>query len=129
VEQGLRPLIQTRRVTYTFALPLQLQLRIDHLATGQRTVILFGLHPLAEADTRFTTCILRNDMPGYPESAQQQLSALLAFEQRVVTEDLRLQESFDVPGLPLLPSLELPIRADACGLELRRQLGDLCAGA
>jgi phenylpropionate dioxygenase-like ring-hydroxylating dioxygenase large terminal subunit len=129
VARGIRPIEQVRRVSYTFALPMQLHLRIDHLQTGQRTVILFGLTPRDDGDTRFTTCLLRNDITGEPGDAVARMPELLAFEQRVVLEDLRLQERFEVPGLPLATELELPIRADACGLELRRQLRALVDGA
>ena len=129
VARGARPVEQVRRVAYTFALPMQLQLRIDHLQTGQRTVLLFGFTPAAERDTTFTTHVLRNDLPEDPGGAARRMPELLAFEQRVVEEDLGLQGRFDVPGLPLAAGLELPVRADACGLELRRQLRALCTGS
>jgi vanillate O-demethylase monooxygenase subunit len=129
VLRGERPVEQVRRVSYSFALPMQLQLRIDHLQTGQRTVILFGLTPQAEGRTVFTTRLLRNDLADEPGDAVRRMPELLAFEQRVVDEDLGLQGRFDVPGLPLLPGLEVPIRADACGLELRRQLRELCTSS
>jgi vanillate O-demethylase monooxygenase subunit len=129
VLRGDRPVEQVRRVTYTFALPMQLQLRIDHLQTGQRTVILFGFTPQDEGATLFTTHLLRNDLPEDPGDAARRMPELLAFEQQVVEEDLGLQARFDVPGLPLLTGLELPVRADACGLELRRQLREMCAAA
>jgi phenylpropionate dioxygenase-like ring-hydroxylating dioxygenase large terminal subunit len=127
VASGERPLDQVRRVAYTFALPMQLQLRIDHLQTGQRTVLLFGTQPRAEGATRLYLRVLRNDIPGHPGIAAASLAETVAFETRVVLEDLALQEKFDVPGLPLTPALEMPVRADRTGLELRRLLRELCA--
>lgn len=127
VTTGQRSVEQVRRVSYRFALPLQLQLRIDHLQTGQRTVILFATTPRAEGCTALQMRILRNDVPGHEGYAEQTLPETLAFEDRVVEEDLALQERFDLPGLPLEPGLEVPVRTDRCGLELRRALRALCA--
>ena len=127
VATGERPVEQVRRVSYRFALPLQLQLRIDHLQTGQRTVILFGTCPRDEDSTQLWVRILRNDIPGHPGLAAATMPEVLEFENRVVAEDLALQEKFDIAGLPLDTALELPVRADQCGLELRKLLRQLCA--
>ncbi len=127
VAAGARPLEQRRRVSYRFALPMQLQLRIEHLQTGQHTVILFGLQPARIGRTRFFTQILRDDLPGYPEAtAEKTLPVTMAFEERVVTEDIALQNAFTIPGLPLDLRLEMAVRADRSGLELRRMLADMC---
>ena len=126
VADGTRPAEQQRRVSYRFALPMQLQLRIEHLQTGQHTVILFGLQPARLDRTVFFTRVLRDDLPGYPQaSAARTMAQTLQFEARVVAEDVRLQNSFTIPGLPLDQKLEMPVRADRSGIELRRQLAAL----
>lgn len=128
VGDGTRVAEQRRTVSYRFALPMQLQLRISHDETGQHTVILFGLQPARGDRTVFYTRILRDDLPGYPEAtAERTLVQTLAFESRVVAEDVVLQNAFTIPGLPLSPKLEMPVRADRSGLELRRQLASLFA--
>jgi vanillate O-demethylase monooxygenase subunit len=127
VATGERPLEQVRRLSYRFALPMQLQLRIDHLQTGQRTVLLFGTLPEREGATRLWLRVLRNDIPGHPGSAEATLPETVAFETRVVREDLALQERFDVPGLPLEPHLEVAVPADRTNLELRRLLRAFCS--
>jgi hypothetical protein len=53
----------------------------------------------------------------------------VAFEVRVVEEDLALQNSFDVRALPLDPTAEVHTRADRSTLELRRMLADLVKAA
>lgn len=124
---GQRPVDQQRCVGYRYALPMQLQLRIEHLQTGQHTVILFGLQPCRIGRTRFFVQILRDDLPGWPEAtAEKTLPATLEFEGRVVAEDMVLQDTFTIPGLPLDRGLEMPIRADRSGLKMRAMLADLC---
>ena len=46
----------------------------------------------------------------------------MAFEVAVLGEDLVLQRAMTVPGLPLLMRDELHVRADRCGVALRRAL-------
>lgn len=129
VAAGERPVEQQRRVSYRFALPMQLQLRIEHLETGQHTVILFGLQPARIGHTRFFTQILRDDLPGWPSAtAALTLPTTLAFEERVVAEDIVLQNAFTIPGLPLDLRMEMAVRADRSGLELRRMLAAMCGG-
>jgi phenylpropionate dioxygenase-like ring-hydroxylating dioxygenase large terminal subunit len=129
VVAGVRPVEQRRRVSYRFALPMQLQLRIEHLETGQHTVIFFGLQPARIGHTRFFTQILRDDLPGWPAAtAALTLPATLAFEERVVAEDIVLQNAFTIPGLPLDLRMEMAVRADRSGLELRRMLAAMCGG-
>jgi hypothetical protein len=55
----------------------------------------------------------------------EELADRVAFEYRVVAEDLALQERFDQLSLPLDLTAECHVRADRPALEYRRVLGQL----
>jgi vanillate O-demethylase monooxygenase subunit len=125
VAAGLRPLIQTRRLTYRVDAPFHLQLRIDFVETGGTNVIGFFLQPETDDSCRIYTTLWRNDLGGDPDA----MEAAVKFEVEILDEDLRVQEAYDVLGLPLDPTMEVHTRADRSTLELRRLLGDLVAAA
>ncbi len=121
VEQGLRPLVQSRRLTYRLDAPFHLQLRIDFVEAGGTNVIGFFLQPESEESCRIYTALWRNDLDGDANS----MAAAIKFELEVLEEDLAVQEAYEELGLPLDPRAEVHTRADRSTLELRRVLGDL----
>jgi phenylpropionate dioxygenase-like ring-hydroxylating dioxygenase large terminal subunit len=123
--QGIRPLIQSRRLTYRLDAPFHLQLRIDFVEAGGTNVIGFFLQPESDEACRIYTTLWRNDLGGDEEA----MAAAVKFEVEVLAEDLRIQEAYDDLVLPLDPTAELHTRADRSTLELRRLLGDLVAKA
>jgi vanillate O-demethylase monooxygenase subunit len=121
VAQGLRPLIQTRRLTYRLDAPLHLQLRIDFLDAGGTNVIGFFLQPETNESCRVYTTLWRNDLGGDADA----MAAAVSFEVEILEEDLRIQDAFDELVLPLDTTMEVHTRADRSTLELRRLLADL----
>jgi vanillate O-demethylase monooxygenase subunit len=123
VAEGIRPLVQSRRLTYRLDAPFHLQLRIDFVEAGGTNVIGFFLQPETDDRCRIYTTLWRNDLGGDPEA----MAAAIKFEVEVLDEDLRIQEAFDELVLPLDPTLEIHTRSDRSTLELRRLLADIVA--
>jgi phenylpropionate dioxygenase-like ring-hydroxylating dioxygenase large terminal subunit len=124
VATGERPLRQRRRATYVYRAPFQLRLRLDLLDTGAATTILFLLQPEDADSTRVYSCLLLSDGPGMPLPAPAAVAEQVAFEERVLAEDLALQAGMRSTGLPLVLRDELHVRADRLGVALRRALTD-----
>jgi phenylpropionate dioxygenase-like ring-hydroxylating dioxygenase large terminal subunit len=125
VSAGLRPLMQTRRLTYRLDAPFQLTLRIDFLESGGANVIGFFLQPETVEHCRIFTMLWRDDLDGDPT----RMAEAVEYEMAAVVEDLRIQEAFDRLVLPLDPLVEVHTRADRTTLELRRVLSDLVTAA
>jgi phenylpropionate dioxygenase-like ring-hydroxylating dioxygenase large terminal subunit len=127
VATGERPLRQRRRATYVYRAPFQLRLRLEFLESGAVTTILFVLQPEDADSTRIYTCLLLTAGPGRPLPSPETVAEEVAFEQRVLAEDLDLQAEMLSTGLPLVMRDELHVRADRLGVALRRALGDFAA--
>jgi phenylpropionate dioxygenase-like ring-hydroxylating dioxygenase large terminal subunit len=125
VAEGIRPLVQLRRLTYRLDAPFHLQLRIDFVEAGGTNVIGFFLQPETDDQCRIYTTLWRNDLGGDAGA----MADAIKFEVEVLEEDLRVQEAFDDLVLPLDPTLEIHTRADRSTLELRRLLADVVAAA
>jgi vanillate O-demethylase monooxygenase subunit len=125
VALGMRPLVQSRRLTYRLDAPFHLQLRIDFVEAGGTNVIGFFLQPETDESCRIYTTLWRNDLGGDPEA----MAAAVKFEIAVLEEDLRIQERYDDLVLPLDQTLEIHTRSDRSTLELRRLLADLVTAA
>jgi vanillate O-demethylase monooxygenase subunit len=121
VAAGLRPLVQTRRLTYRLDAPFHLRLRIDFLEAGGANVIGFFVQPETDDRCRIYSTLWRNDLGGDAD----RLAEAVAFEAAVIEEDLAVQSAVDGLGLPLDPTMELHTRADRTTLELRRVLAEL----
>jgi phenylpropionate dioxygenase-like ring-hydroxylating dioxygenase large terminal subunit len=121
VASGLRPLIQTRRLTYQLCAPFHLRLRIDFLDAGGSNVIGFFIQPETAETCRLYTTLWRDDLEG----DRQRMEEALEFEVAVLREDLGVQEAYHELVLPLDPRDEVHTRADRTTLELRRVLADL----
>jgi vanillate O-demethylase monooxygenase subunit len=125
VAAGIRPLVQTRRMTYWYHAPFFLVLRLEYLEAGAVNVLGFFIQPQTDASCRLYTTVWCNDLGGDPVRRE----ALIAFEQKILDEDLALQTQFDELSLPLELSAEIHTRADKNTVELRRVLADLVAMA
>lgn len=123
VSQGIRPLLQRRRLTYRYTAPFHLELAIEFLDAGGTNVIGFFLTPVDDDTVRIYSSIWRNDLGG----SRERMREAIDFEVAVVEEDLRLQSRFDVLELPLDLTEEVHTRADKTTLELRRILADFVA--
>jgi phenylpropionate dioxygenase-like ring-hydroxylating dioxygenase large terminal subunit len=121
VASGLRPLVQTRRLTYRLTAPFHLVLRIDFIDAGGTNLIGFFIQPETEDSCRLFTTLWRDDLDG----DAQRMAEAVAFEVAILREDLVVQESFDDLVLPLDLTAELHTRADRTTVELRRVLRDL----
>ena len=91
VAPGGRPLRQRRRATYVYRAPFQLRLRLEFLDSRAVTTILFLLQPEDADSTRIYTCLLLSAGPGQPLASPATVAAEVAFEHRVLAEDLDLQ--------------------------------------
>ena len=125
VASGQRELVQTRRLTYTYRAPFSIRLRIDYLEAGGSNVIDFFVQPEDEGHCRLHTSVVRNDLDG----DRHRLAEAVSFEQKVLDEDLRIQERFRDLSLPLDLTAEVHVRADRMTVELRRILAGFVAAA
>ncbi len=123
VSEGLRPLIQRRRLTYRYTAPFHLELAIEFLDAGGTNVIGFFLVPVDDETVRIYSSLWRDDLGGSP----QRMREAIDFEIAVVEEDLRLQSRFEILELPLDITAEVHTRADKTTVELRRILADFVA--
>ncbi len=121
VAAGLRPLVQTRRLTYRLVAPFHLTLRIDFVESGGSNVIGFFIQPETEESCRLFTTLWRDDLDG----DEDRMREAVEFELAVLREDLRVQEAYHELVLPLEPKDEVHTRADRSTLELRRVLAEL----
>jgi vanillate O-demethylase monooxygenase subunit len=121
VAEGLRPLLQQRRLTYRYTAPFHLALRIDFLDAGGTNSIGFFLCPEDAETTRIYSSLWRDDLDG----DEARMAEAIAFEIAVVEEDLRLQSAYDLLSIPLDPTEEVHVRSDKTTLELRRILAEL----
>jgi len=125
VAEGLRPLVQHRRLTYRLDAPFHLSLRIEFIEAGGTNVIGFFLQPESAERCRIFTTLWRDDLSGDPS----RMAEAVDYEVAVLREDLVIQQAFDELVLPLTPAAEVHTRADRTTLELRRVLADLVAAA
>jgi phenylpropionate dioxygenase-like ring-hydroxylating dioxygenase large terminal subunit len=120
VASGIRPLVQTRRMTYRYLAPLFLALRLEFVEARGISVIGFFIQPETEDRCRLYTTLWRNDLSS-DASARE---SAIAFEQQVLDEDLAVQSRYDDLSLPLDNRTEVHTRADRNTVELRRVLSD-----
>jgi len=121
VAEGIRPLVQTRRMTYRYQVPFFLSLRLEFLEARGRNVIGFFIQPLSEERCRLYTTLWRDDLGGDLDAK----AGAIACEQEVLNEDLAVQTRYDELSLPLNLRTEVHTRADRNTMELRRVLTEL----
>jgi vanillate O-demethylase monooxygenase subunit len=124
VAQGLRPLLQQRALTYEYRAPFQASLRIDYVQAGGTNVLDFFVQPEDAETCRIYTMLWRNDLDGDTD----RMARCVAFEQRILEEDLRIQANFEELALPLDLTAEVHTKADRLTVELRRLLRAFVAG-
>jgi phenylpropionate dioxygenase-like ring-hydroxylating dioxygenase large terminal subunit len=124
VEQQLRPLLQERALRYEYRAPFQVSLRIDYVQAGGTNVIDFFVQPEDDEHCRIYTVVHRNDVDD-----ADQMADCIAYEQKILDEDLVIQERYVDRRLPLDLTTEVHLRADRTGLELRRVLSDFVGTA
>jgi phenylpropionate dioxygenase-like ring-hydroxylating dioxygenase large terminal subunit len=122
VAAGVRPARQRRRATYVYRAPFQLLLRLEELDAGAVKTILFFAQPETVTSTRIYTKMLLYGIGGAARPDADVVAREVAFEEAVLAEDLALQRSMTLTGLPLRMRDELHVRADRLGLALRREL-------
>lgn len=123
VAAGLRPLLQRRRLTYLYRAPFSVCLRIEYLDAGGTNTIAFHVQPEGDAGCRLYAAIYRDDLDAVD------IPAAVAYEERIVGEDLDLQTRYDDLRLPLDLRIEVHVAADRSTVQLRRILRDLVATA
>lgn len=123
VADGIRPLVQTRVLEYRYKAPFSICLRIDYEEAGGSNVLDFYVQPEDEEHCLIYTTVHRNDLDGDPH----RMAECVAFERKVVDEDLALQERYVDRRLPLDLTAEVHVKADRMTIELRRIMGDLVA--
>jgi len=121
VAAGIRPLVQTRRMTYRYQAPFFLSLRLEFLEAQGHNVIGFFIQPMSEERCRLYTTLWRDDLGGDVAAK----AGAIAFEQEVLNEDLAVQSRYDDLSLPLDLRSEVHTRADRNTMELRRVLSEL----
>jgi phenylpropionate dioxygenase-like ring-hydroxylating dioxygenase large terminal subunit len=129
VRAGIRPERQRRRATYVHRAPFQLMLRLEELDAGAVKTILFFAQPETLTRTRIYTKMLLHGIGGVADPGPDTVAAEVAFEEAVLAEDLALQATMTLPGLPLEMRTELHVRADRLGVVLRRTLSRFVAEA
>ena len=122
VAQDTRPLLQTRLLRYDYRAPFQVSLRIDYVDAGGTNVIDFFVQPEDDEHCRIYTLLHRNDVDD-----ADQMADCAAYEQKILDEDLLLQEQYVDRRLPLDITAEVHVRTDRTGMELRRILADFVA--
>lgn len=124
VAQEIRPLLQQRALRYDYRAPFQASLRIDYVQAGGTNVLDFFVQPEHDDRCRIYTVLHRDDLDD-----ADQLADAAAYEQKILDEDLLLQEQYVDLGLPLDVTAEVHVRTDRAGVELRRVLADFVAAA
>ena len=121
VAEGIRPLLQNRRLTYEYRAPFLATLTIEYVEAGGVNVLHFFVQPEDEHHCRVYTLLHRNDLEG----DVGRLAEAVAFETKILEEDVALQERYVDLTLPVDPTAEVHVRADRPSLEYRRILADL----
>ena len=121
VAEGIRPLLQNRRLTYEYRAPFLATLTIEYVEAGGVNVLHFFVQPEDEHHCRVYTLLHRNDLDG----DVGRLAEAVAFETKILEEDVALQERYVDLTLPVDPTAEVHVRADRPSLEYRRILADL----
>jgi vanillate O-demethylase monooxygenase subunit len=119
VAAGERPLVQPRTMEYTFRVPFAGRLRLELPLTGVENTIALWASPVDADHTRIFTVLLRNDLPAADSPEAQ---AAVAFELKVLEEDLSMLERLPSTVMPLELPAQAHTRADRITVEMRRLL-------
>ena len=119
---GRRPLRQHRAMRYRYVAPFFVEIELSYPMSGGSMVVTFFAQPERPEHARMYVSLAFSHPDGFTE---EQLQERVAFERRVIAEDLALQASFDELDLPLASDAECHVRADRASLEYRRILAAL----
>jgi phenylpropionate dioxygenase-like ring-hydroxylating dioxygenase large terminal subunit len=119
---GHRPLRQHRLMHYRYVAPFFVEIGLTYPMSGGSMVVSFFAQPERADQARMYVSLAFSQPGGFTE---EQLEERVAFERRVIAEDLALQASFDELDLPLAIDAECHVRADRASLEYRRILAAL----
>ncbi|HEY6296782.1 MAG TPA: aromatic ring-hydroxylating dioxygenase subunit alpha [Streptosporangiaceae bacterium] len=124
VQDGSRPAIQRRRMTYGYQAPLTATLLLEFLDAGGWQFLTFTAQP---EDAR--TCRLYQTVTGPGLTDPEQAESIAKYEMSILEEDLDLQRRA-LSGLefPLDPAAELHTKADRVSVEFRRVLAAAVEG-
>ena len=125
VAAGVRPLLQERVLEYRYRAPFSIVLRIDYVDVGGTNVLDFYVQPESDDCCRLYMGVHRNDLWG----DEAGMAEAVAYERKIVDEDLALQERYVDHALPLDLTTEVHVKVDRMTVELRRILADLVARA
>lgn len=125
VAAGIRPLVQTRRMTYRYVAPFSASLRLEYVEAPGVNSIGFFIQPEDDETCRIYTVLWRNDLG----EGVADVEAAMAFEQQVLDEDIRVQSRYHDLSIPLDLRAEVHTRADRNTMELRRVLADFVKAA
>lgn len=126
VPEGVRPLVQRRRVRFVYRAPFMVSLRIDYLDAGGTNVVVLYVQPEDEQSCRLFSALYRNDLgPPDHHETRRRMAEAVRYETLVLDEDLALQTRYRDLRLPLDLRTEVHVRADRPTIELRRVLADL----
>lgn len=117
VATGEHPLLQPRRMEYTYRVPFSARLRIEYPMSGLVNAIATWCQPVDDTTTVVHTAMVRNDLAD--EAAAREA---VAYELAIFAEDVAMLEQLDVHGLPLDVRDQVHTRADRPTVELRRLL-------
>ena len=123
VERGERDLLQERILTYEYRAPFLASLRIDYVQAGGTNVVTLFVQPEDDEHSRLYATIHRDDLGDEPA----RMPGMVAYEGKILEEDLVIQERYRDRRLPLDLTDEVHIKADRSTIELRRILADLVA--
>ncbi len=123
VESGEHPLVQPQDLYKECRPATTAFIRLDFPLTGKRLAILFSCLPETAESTVVFKMMARNDYGG----DEARMAESLAFEDRVLDEDLVVLESYARMDLPLDLRFEVHTRVDRLSATYRRILGELIA--
>jgi vanillate O-demethylase monooxygenase subunit len=121
VATGEHPLVQPQVLFKQVLGPTTALVRLGFPLTGRTIVFLFACTPETRDRTRLFKLMARDDFDG--DAAR--MAEALAFEDRVLDEDLVVLEAYDEMGLALDLRTEVHTRADKLSVAYRRLLADL----
>jgi phenylpropionate dioxygenase-like ring-hydroxylating dioxygenase large terminal subunit len=123
VARGVRPLRQRRVMSYECTPLFFARLRLDFVDAGGTNTIALVVRPETAERCRIHSSLFQDDRGG----GEVAMAEAVAYEQRILEEDLAVQETLDDLRLPLALPVEVHARADRITVELRRALARFLA--
>ncbi|MCU1483341.1 MAG: putative oxidoreductase, Rieske [2Fe-2S] region [Actinomycetia bacterium] len=125
VATGEHPLVQEHHLFKEFSTATTALIRLRFPMTGGVLAILFSCLPEGNGASKVFKMMARNDFAG----DRTKIDESIAFEDRVMDEDLAVLESYRHTAVPLDTRVEVHTRNDKLGLAYRRVLAELVGAA